>query len=254
MYPYELFLGINLYDIFLLVGILSAIIVYDKYISKRDVPNKVRDFYLIIGVVSIVAGLFGAGLFQSVFNYIKTGEFVWGGLTFYGGVICGVIMFFICLFAFGRIFFKEGEHLKNFKHVYSVAPCSITIAHAFGRIGCLFAGCCHGERVEGFPQGLFFPELNGYYVPLQLYESLFLFALFFLLSYLFMKKKEITFPLYLISYGVWRFIIEFFRADERGAFLPNLSPAQAISIFAILIGISLFIIKFVIRKGVIKKQ
>ena len=248
MYPYELFWGIDLYDIFMVIGIISAIIVYDKYIEKRNIPAKVRDFYLIIGVVSIVVGIYSAELFQSLFNYIKTGVFVWQGLTFYGGIIGGVATFIICLFAFGKIFFKEKEHLTNFRHVYEVAPCCITIAHAFGRIGCLMAGCCYGAKTDGFP-GIYMPQNGGYFIPIQLYESLFLFALFIVLSYLYKKNNSYTFIVYLISYGAWRFVIEFFRADERGAFIPGLTPAQAISLLAIAVGIGMAIYKAVKDSG-----
>ena len=32
--------------------------------------------------------------------------------------------------------------------------------------------------------------------------------------------------MYLVSYGIFRFLIEFLRDDERGAFIGNLSPSQ----------------------------
>jgi prolipoprotein diacylglyceryltransferase len=47
--------------------------------------------------------------------------------------------------------------------------------------------------------------------------------------------------LYLISYGVWRIFIEFFRTDYRGAFVLGMSPSQWQSIFFILGGIALLI-------------
>ena len=47
--------------------------------------------------------------------------------------------------------------------------------------------------------------------------------------------------IYLIAYGIWRIIIEIFRADERGAFVLGLAPSQWQSIIFILAGIVLFI-------------
>ena len=246
MYPYDLFFDIDLYDIFMMIGLISAIIVYDLYVSKRDIPAKVQNFYLFLGVISIVVGLFSATLFQSVFNWIETGVFEWRGMTFYGGVIGGVATFLIGLFAVGGKIFKEKEHLLNFTHVYEVAPCCITIAHGFGRIGCLFAGCCYGMEVGGFP-GLHmhsgFGHGEGYFLPTQLYESVFLFALFIVLSIFYKKGKNINFIVYLIAYGIWRFAIEFLRADDRGMFLPflPLTPAQVISLCMIIAGVIMII-------------
>ena len=81
----------------------------------------------------------------------------------------------------------------------------------------------------------------GYYVPTQLYESVFLFILFAVLTILYYKNYNFTMLLYLISYGVWRIIIEFFRADERGATVLGLYPSQWTSIVFIVLGIALFI-------------
>ena len=48
--------------------------------------------------------------------------------------------------------------------------------------------------------------------------------------------------LYLISYGIWRFVIEYFRADYRGDFIPGLSPSQFWSIIMVIGGIIVFFI------------
>ncbi|MDY2888109.1 MAG: prolipoprotein diacylglyceryl transferase, partial [Candidatus Caccosoma sp.] len=64
-------------------------------------------------------------------------------------------------------------------------------------------------------------------------------AILFLLAYKFYFLY--TMPLYMVSYGIFRFLIEFIRGDERGAFLLNLSPAQWISILLVIGSIILFI-------------
>ena len=48
--------------------------------------------------------------------------------------------------------------------------------------------------------------------------------------------------LYLVSYGIWRFIIEYFRADYRGNLIPGLSPSQFWSIIMVLLGVAIFFI------------
>ena len=82
----------------------------------------------------------------------------------------------------------------------------------------------------------------GYYVPTQLYESIFLFALFGVLSYLYFHRSNITMQVYLIAYGVWRIIIEFFRTDSRGAFVLGLAPSQWQSIIFIVGGVAMLIV------------
>lgn len=55
-------------------------------------------------------------------------------------------------------------------------------------------------------------------------------------------KKGMTGAMYIITYSVGRFILEFFRGDlERGA-VGVLSTSQFISIFTVAIGIVLLII------------
>ena len=259
MYPYELFWGIDLYDVFLALGLFSAVVIFDLYVAKRNVPAKVQNFYLLLGGISIVAGLYGAGLLQSFFNYIRTGVFEVKGLTFYGGVIGGAAIFLFGTFVFGKAIFKEKEHLAYFNDVYEVAPCCITAAHGFGRIGCLMAGCCYGKETDGFPGlkmsvekvvGDATARVEGYFLPTQLYEAVFLFALFALLSRLYFKRKNVNFIVYLLAYGTWRFFIEFLRADERGAFLPLLTPAQAISILAVAIGVAMIIKRIIYRRKI----
>lgn len=239
MYPDNLFWNFNLYNICLSLGLIGAIIVLDKYLTHRKVPAKVQNFYLIVGVVAIALGILSANLVQSIYHFIETGVFEFGvGMTFYGGLIGGTIVFFIGFFCFGPLFFKDKEHIKYSSDLFAVAPCCITLAHGFGRIGCLFAGCCYGKKMDGFP-GLWMhtPDGTGYFLPTQLYEAIVLFALFAITSVLFFKKINWTFVVYHIGYGIWRFFIEYLRIDDRGEFIPGLTPSQWISIGLISVGI-----------------
>ena len=46
----------------------------------------------------------------------------------------------------------------------------------------------------------------------------------------------------MIVYAIWRFIIEYFRADDRGSFIPGLSPSQFWSIIMVIGGVAIFFI------------
>jgi phosphatidylglycerol:prolipoprotein diacylglycerol transferase len=125
-----------------------------------------------------------------------------------------------------------------------VAPACITVAHAFGRLGCLMAGCCYGRVTESEFFGIFMKGANR--LPTQLYESIFLFILFAVISVFYFKKFNFTHVIYLVAYGIWRFIIEFFRADHRGG-AGAISPSQWHSMIFILVAVAI-VVYFRIRK------
>ena len=96
MYPFAIiklgdFLSINLYDILFLLGLVAALIVFDRLCIKKKVPNSVNKFYYILSIVSIGLGVVSAMLFQSVYNWIEKGfqDFELKGMTFMGGLIGG---------------------------------------------------------------------------------------------------------------------------------------------------------------------
>jgi phosphatidylglycerol:prolipoprotein diacylglycerol transferase len=93
----------------------------------------------------------------------------------------------------------------------------------------------------------------GRYVPIQLFEAIFLFALTAVLLVLFFKnngkKKFPLLPTYAFFYGVWRFLIEFWRGDERGkTIVPFLSPSQLIAVLLIVASIAYFVTWFLQKK------
>lgn len=107
----------------------------------------------------------------------------------------------------------------------------LPIGQAFGRIGCYFNGCCYG-KTTGSWIGIPYP-VNGAkitVVPTQLIEAAFCMALgiTFLLSK--SKKKGFYTLVYVYSYTVFRFIIEFFRGDSIRGVWCGLSTSQWISI------------------------
>lgn len=243
MLPGELFLGVHMYGIMIAVGLLFAFVVLFLYGKKTKMSQELIDFTFYNGIVAIVVGFFFAAVFQGVYNAIAGKGFsLTGGITFIGGLIGGVVCFLAGYFIFGR---KYGK----ITGITKVVPCSILIAHAFGRIGCLMAGCCHGaylgqEPVVGGIYMLGTTNGWGYYVPTQLYEALFLLVTFAVTSYL-VIKKDFNFNLetYLISYGVFRFVIEYLRDDYRGSFLGILSPSQFWSVLMVVAGIAMIFIK-----------
>jgi phosphatidylglycerol:prolipoprotein diacylglycerol transferase len=163
-----------------------------------------------------------------------------GGLTYYGGFI-GASAAAFYLLRRDRFPFWKGADL---------AGLTIPIGLGFGRMGCLLAGCCFGT-VTGGPDGLVFPpsspasewqhqhgQLPAKYLeslpvhPTQVYESaasLLIAAV--LLLYVHGRKRYDgqVFLVFIALYALARFLVEFWRSDDRGA-LAGLSTSQLIGL------------------------
>ena len=229
---------LSLYGICIAVGVLLCVLVLFKF-AKGKIHDSFIDFLFYNGIAAIALGFLAATLFQSFYNYLANPErgWEWGGMTFIGGLIGGVVSFL------GGYFIFRPSLKGRLIDIVTLIPCCILIAHAFGRIGCLFAGCCHGAEMGGFPGIWMNPngEDPGYYFPTQLVEALFLFIMFGVCLWLYLKKNyKHNLSLYLLSYGVFRFFIEFARADERGAFVAGLSPSQFWSIIMVVASVGVY--------------
>jgi len=153
-----------------------------------------------------------------------------GGLIFYGGLIGGVLTFFL---------FARWRHLK----VGDLADFTVTalpLGHALGRVGCFLNGCCGGA--EAHPPSCLSAGLSHY--PVQLYEALANLGVYGLLTWYFLTQRDSrhgsVVALYLMTYPVVRFLLEFIRGDDRMRVGGGLDVAQLISLSLFLIGIALW--------------
>ena len=196
--------------------------------------NRILD----LGIYIIISALVGAKLLLLVTDY-KTFSadprelltLARSGGVFYGGLILAVI---VALWYIRRI----GLPLWTTCDVF--AP-GIALGHVVGRFGCLFAGCCFGKPTTK-PWGITFTDpfaaanvgtpLGVPLHPTQLYEAGAELLILILLLATERKGRPFagrTFWLYMLLYAVSRFIIEFFRGDERGM-VGIFSTSQFISI------------------------
>ena len=229
MYPYTILGTLDLYAILIAVGGAGCLLLVRFLADRRGLSDALTNLILLSGIFGMAAGYGAAVLFQSVYDFIETGEFILGagtGATFYGGLIGGACGFLVFYFAVGHFVCRRGEYLHSFFTVAGLSACGITFAHGFGRIGCLMAGCCYGAPTEAW-YGIYMVGLGYRVIPTQLIEAIFLFALTGLLVYLVLHGRRGIFSLYMAAYGVFRFLIEYWRDDDRGASLiPGLSPSQ----------------------------
>lgn len=250
MYPKELFFGLHLYEIFITIGLVACMLLLRWLSDKRGFSAKWQNFVLFTMIAAVVIGYGAAIGFQALYNYQATGEWVIKGQTFLGGLIGGAAAYLLIYFGIGLLLFRDNEHLRNFPDLLSMAACGITAAHSFGRLGCLMAGCCHGAETDAW-YGIFMGTgaNRARYVPVQLYEAIFLFLLCACLVVRFLCGKRCCMPLYMIAYSIWRFFIEYLRDDYRGASpVSFLTPSQFISVILLFGGLILLVVEATLRQ------
>jgi phosphatidylglycerol:prolipoprotein diacylglycerol transferase len=230
----SLTLPLHTYGFMIAIGFLSGIYLIRKLATRAGVsPDLVSDmaFWLLL------YGFVGARVLFIItrFDYFLENPIdmfkVWeGGLVFFGGLLAAT--------AYAAWYFVKHK-LNAWKMIDILSP-GVVIAHAFGRLGCLGAGCCYG-RPTGEPWGikleseLVDPPLRGIPLhPTQLYESVSLFILLGGMLYIFKHKKfdgQVGLT-YFMLYPIIRSIIEIYRGDSIRGFVIDdvLSTSQFISI------------------------
>ena len=253
-------LEVYLYGICMALGIISCFGFLMYTMWKKNFNDEATDKILLIGVFGTGFGILSAALFQGLYNYIDNpaGGFNLNGMTFIGGLIGGVLSFlgvyWLYIYVIAprtKIKLLQNNMNATLTDALPFIPIGIAIAHAFGRLGCFFGGCCYGMEADW---GLYCAGSysNGIYsqgpkvVPLQLFEMSFLIVLAVVMAVLYFKVKfNYNFGLYAVAYGVWRFCIEFARGDERGQFIGTaLSPSQFWSIIMVIVGAGYFFLQY----------
>lgn len=240
---------IPMYGVMSAVGMLAAFILLG---FTRKHTRFSEDQALSAAIWAIVMGFIGAKVLywiveldQIIADPSYLLHTLREGFVFYGALIGGLL---------GVAIFAATKKLPFFSLTDYFIP-ALVIGHAFGRIGCVFAGCCYGMECVS-PISIVFPEGSAApagvpLLPTQIMESAFLFLLCAFLVWRLKKQKPFgtVSGWYMVLYGAWRFGIEFFRSDERGA-VGVLSTSQFISIFVLLGGIALLLL---VKFGVLKK-
>ncbi|HUI08487.1 MAG TPA: prolipoprotein diacylglyceryl transferase [Verrucomicrobiae bacterium] len=206
-------LDIRTYGVFVALGFLVGLWVAARRAPSEGIkPERVTD----LGVWLVVSGMVGGKLFHIIFFW---NEFIAGwraeglrslreGFVFYGGFIVATLT---------AVGYARMKRLPLAKLADVLAP-SIALGHAFGRLGCFFNGCCYGKPCS-LPWAVTFPPphvMAGIPVhPTELYEVLGNLAIFTGLTAIYRRKwfDGQIWWLYVLSYGVLRFVVEFFRGD-----------------------------------------
>lgn len=251
MYPFlfpKIFgYNVPMYDLMIVIGVVLMMFYIIDRLEKRDGYSRSEtNRIIILIIISLGFALVSAYLLDGIFHSLKEGELTFGSLNFLSGLLGGFVSFLLLM----KYFYTKPN--KDMKKIANTVVTGVVLAHAFGRIGCFFAGCCYGIPTESF-LGVIFESGHAphvypdeYLLPTQLFEAGFLFGLFAVMNKVsIFRNKEVE--VYLIGYGIWRIFIEFFRGDDRGVFLELFhteynafpTPAQIISVFMIVFGVYL---------------
>ena len=205
----------------------------------------------IIGArLEYVREFWGREFASDLFRVFKVWE---GGLVFYGGLILALVVFFVWC----RV---RRERMAPVADLFATV---IPLAHAFGRVGCFFFGCCYGREsacacAVAFPRHS--PAWNAQLeagrilqsaqaslpvLPTQLFEAAAVLSLFAVLMFVFLRNWKrhpgFTTGCYLAGYACIRFGLEFLRDDMRQHF-GDVSIGQVISIGLFFLGITFVLV------------
>jgi len=240
------------YGAMLCLGFLAAILVAARRTRRL---GQSPDIIYNAALFAFLGGVFGARLFY-VLQYREHFTSIWslvaiweGGLTYYGGLVLATVSVVAYLLV---------SRLPVLYWLDVIAP-SLPLGLAFGRMGCLLNGCCYGATCEwpwGIawsagsipwaeyadtvlgPQGAVTASLgegpygavmgamatvwHGPHLhPSQVYAIVNALLLFVVLQVFFRHKRRHgqVLLLFVLLYGVSRFLMEFLRSDEASAYL-----------------------------------
>jgi phosphatidylglycerol:prolipoprotein diacylglycerol transferase len=234
--------GVHTYGLFILAAFCSAFLL----VQARALRIGLHPYRLLgIYVAAAVGGLSGGRLLYSLaveparFFANPLTLFSFSGFAVYGGIVGGIV-------AVGIV--ARVQRIRLWKLADIAAP-AVLLGMGVGRLGCLFAGCCHGDiaPIGSDPIGLFPEVFTGGqawlssvapYItlefhggvgrihdtplyPSQVWAATYLIGLTVLLSWAWERRRfdgQIA-ALTLIIEPWFRSLVEAYRADHRGVAL-----------------------------------
>ena len=244
-------ISIAYYGVIIAVGMLAGILLA-TYEAKRTGQNP--DDYFDLAIIAIICSVIGARLYYVIFSWDLYKDNLWsilnlrqGGLAIYGGVIAAIIT---------AVVFAKVKGL-SFPRLADTAGLGLILGQIIGRWGNFF----NREAFGGYTDSLFAMQLpvseakgitqeliehlvtiDGVsYVqvhPTFLYEGTWNLLLFIGIC-LYKRHKKFDgeiFAIYLMGYGVGRFIIEGLRTDQLVIkALGGIAASQVLSIILIVL-------------------
>jgi phosphatidylglycerol:prolipoprotein diacylglycerol transferase len=283
---------LHTYGVLIVIGFLLAMFVaHRESVKQGRFTEEILDF----AFWALLGGMIGARVVFIAVNWreyfiehpwdkvagipIPAVLVIWkGGLVFYGAALGGLAAF---------LWYTRKHNIRGVDRlaIADMMVIGLPLAHAFGRLGCVAAGCCWGaaayhidpagQVIADIPMAAFFPEGSLAYtsliqsvdgdvaarmrelhttmplIPIQLMEAFGEACIFLVL--LMVRSRKWFHGQVLLTYGILypilRVINETMRGDtERGYVIPGLlSTSQFISL--LVAGASLITIIVLRRRG-----
>ena len=239
--------SISWYSVCILIGVIIASILFILECKKYEISI---DYAVNLIFWTVIFGIIGARVYYVVFNWSYYAKDpieilkIWnGGLAIHGGILFGLLFV---------IFYTKKYKVRTLK-ITDMMVVGLIIAQSIGRWGNFFNREAHGpettravlENIKLLPKFVIDGMNIGgtYYIPTFFYESIscligFIILLLVRRVFEYLRVGQLT-GIYLIWYGITRFIIESFRTDSL--MLNNFKVAQIVSIIMILVGILLLV-------------
>lgn len=214
MIPYFSFTKVFVFQtwgLFLALGFLVPFLLVLKKAKKKAIDsNFVWDLFLWIVISSFIGMRLGYVL--QFFDYFLShpGEIIKvrdGGLTFYGGLLGGIIGIFLFKM-------KNPREKKVFWPVIDLIALYFPIGIVIARIGCFLIND-HQGTITSLPWGIIWSD-GVVRHPVALYLVLNGIFIFFLLNFIKsrLKKSGQLFYCFLLFYSVSRFLLDFTRSSR----------------------------------------
>jgi phosphatidylglycerol---prolipoprotein diacylglyceryl transferase len=212
----------SLYGAFVAIGSVTAVLWLRRHRAGLGVTD--NEFWAAMWTL-LAGGVIGAkALFLALgWEHYARGELhFWAdfrvGFVFFGGLLGAALAGWVFARLRGLSFVRGSDY-------FAVA---LPLAHSIGRVGCFFAGCCHGRPPH----------------PVQLYEAAGLLLIAASCRAMLWRveagaaTRGSAFRLYLLLYGALRLVLDPLRADGRPERFLGLSHQQGIAIALILAAVA----------------
>ncbi len=244
MHPILIDLGrleLPTYGVLLAAAFLLALWLMGRLARREGIE---ADHISNLWVTMLLAGLIGAKVtlylvewrmyWENPANFLYT----WRSAgVYYGGFLAAAVAAGLYL----------GRHGLPLGKVFDLVAPALALGQSVGRWGCMAAGCCFGKPAE-IPWAVTFTDPRAHQItgvplhqplhPTQAYLSLNALLLCGVLLLLLRAKRAWRWPdgmvfwAYVLLYGASRFVLEYYRNDDRGQ-LGALSTSQFLGLIAV---------------------
>lgn len=200
----------------LFIGVVFTAIWLSKFRDRLDMS---RYMVILLSVLSMITGFLTVSLFAKMENL---GNPNGGRISLFGGVF-----FMPIAFGLGAKISK-----RKISEVFDIFTIPMIVAMMCGRTSCILTGCCEGRPIPG---------LNGLKWPTRELELVFYLAILLYYAPRVLKRRTYgeVYPVYMMTYGIFRFIAETFRVSASTNSVFHISHIWAL--VSLCVGSSIYI-------------